>query len=281
MAYTQQFAPPHPRQSVLSTTSQASSSDHFSPTTSSTRFSLPGAPSIQSTLASSKNPANRVVPNIYERNLNKSRSIEVSVAAYAFLFSEIVQYTQKRVSGINDFERRCAHRSLTEHQHLLTSPPSRLNTLGYRIGTRVLEMLVWRAESSSKTPKREIRLLPVLLMIQSQVWKAIFGKPADGLEKSSANVDECLSSLVLLPMNCTKYISDMIIDNDPLFERHISVPRDISQLSCSSFTAGIVEAVLDGLNFVRLVSVQYEPLLTRFLASTGHSPQHSKCTVPF
>ena len=43
----------------------------------------------------------------------------------------------------------------------------------------------------------------------------------------------------------------MIIDNDPPVERHISVPRDFSQLSCSSFTAGIVEAVLDGLSFVR------------------------------
>lgn len=42
----------------------------------------------------------------------------------------------------------------------------------------------------------------------------------------------------------------MIIDNDPPIERHISVPRDMSQLSCSSFTAGIVEAVLDGLCFV-------------------------------
>ena len=42
----------------------------------------------------------------------------------------------------------------------------------------------------------------------------------------------------------------MIIDNDPPIERHISVPRDMNQLSCSSFTAGIVEAVLDGLSFV-------------------------------
>ena len=43
---------------------------------------------------------------------------------------------------------------------------------------------------------------------------------------------------------------DMIIDNDPPITRNISVPRDMSQLSCSSFTAGIVEAVLDGLGFV-------------------------------
>ena len=53
--------------------------------------------------------------------------------------------------------------------------------------------------------------------------------------------------------------ADMIIDNDPPITRHISVPRDMSQLSCSALTAGIVEAVLDGLGFVsvplsRLVS---------------------------
>lgn len=47
----------------------------------------------------------------------------------------------------------------------------------------------------------------------------------------------------------------MIIDNDPVVTRNISVPRDMSQLSCSSFTAGIVEAVLDGLGFVSLVCV--------------------------
>ena len=47
--------------------------------------------------------------------------------------------------------------------------------------------------------------------------------------------------------------TDMIIDNDPVITRSISVPRDMSQLSCSSFTAGIVEAVLDGLGFVSSV----------------------------
>ena len=48
-------------------------------------------------------------------------------------------------------------------------------------------------------------------------------------------------------------LADMIIDNDPPITRNISVPRDMNQLSCSSFTAGIVEAVLDGLGFVSFV----------------------------
>ncbi|KAF9056417.1 TRAPP complex subunit trs31 [Panaeolus papilionaceus] len=214
MAYTQ----PHPRLSVVSNSSQ--SSEHHSPT-SSTRFSLPSAPSIHAVVSGNKSNQNR--PNIYDRNLNKTRGTEVSAAAFAFLFSEMVQYTQKRVSGINDLERQ-------------------LNTLGYRIGTRVLELMVWRAEGSSKTPKREIKLLSVLMMIHTNVWKAVFGKAADAIERSVENSDEY-----------------MIIDNDPPIERHISVPRDMSQLSCSSFTAGIVEAVLDGLCFPARVTAHNTP----------------------
>ena len=56
---------------------------------------------------------------------------------------------------------------------------------------------------------------------------------------------------VTLYKSCIRDIlTDMIIDNDPIVTRSISVPRELSQLSCSSFTAGIVEAVLDGLGFV-------------------------------
>lgn len=58
----------------------------------------------------------------------------------------------------------------------------------------------------------------------------------------------------MTPSGCTAPASrrslDMVIDNDPSITRNISVPRDMSQLSCSSFSAGIVEAVLDGLGFV-------------------------------
>lgn len=45
--------------------------------------------------------------------------------------------------------------------------------------------------------------------------------------------------------------ADMISTNTPLFARSISVPREMSQLSVEAFTAGIVEAALDGLGFVR------------------------------
>src|ERR1700722_18556531 len=74
---------------------------------------------------------------------------------------------------------------------------------------------------------------------------------------------------------------DMIIDNDPVIERYISVPRDMSQLSCSSFTAGIVEAVLDGLGFVRL-RVYFMLILVDLIqlpACSSNGSQHTRTRI--
>lgn len=96
-------AHPPSRFSVLSSSS-LSSAELLSPTNTSARFSLPSAPSITTATTGNQKILSR--PNIYDRPLNKTRTAEVSAPAFAFLFSEIVQYMQKRVSGINDLERR-------------------------------------------------------------------------------------------------------------------------------------------------------------------------------
>lgn len=92
----------NPRMSVLSTASLPA--DNYSPASSTTRFSLPAGTPLSTVIS----PQVRSKANIYERNLNKTRTAEVSLSAFAFLFSEIVQYTQKRVTGIGDLERRYA-----------------------------------------------------------------------------------------------------------------------------------------------------------------------------
>jgi hypothetical protein len=51
----------------------------------------------------------------------------------------------------------------------------------------MLELLTWR----EKVAKRETRVLGVLYFIHNVVWKALFGKQADSLEKSTENEDEC------------------------------------------------------------------------------------------
>lgn len=80
------------------------------------------------------------------------------------------------------------------------------------------------------------------MIIHTQLWRAVFGKPADAIEKSVEKEDEY-----------------MIIDNDPQITRNISIPRDLSSLSCSAFSAGIVEAALDGLGFHGRVTAHNTP----------------------
>jgi hypothetical protein len=42
----------------------------------------------------------------------------------------------------------------------------------------------------------------------------------------------------------------MISDNEPVLTKYISVPRELSQLNCNAFLAGVVEAILDSAQFV-------------------------------
>jgi len=43
---------------------------------------------------------------IYHRPLNRSLKQELSLASFAYLFGEMVSYAQKRVTGIQDLEKR-------------------------------------------------------------------------------------------------------------------------------------------------------------------------------
>ena len=44
--------------------------------------------------------------NILDRPINKSRGVEVGLPAWAFLFSEVVSYSQTRVDSVADLEKR-------------------------------------------------------------------------------------------------------------------------------------------------------------------------------
>ncbi len=116
--------------------------------------------------------------DIVDRPRDKTRQNEVNASALSFLFGEIVSYTQNRVTGVTDLEKR-------------------LSLIGYRVGQRVLGMAMHRQEmlQNPKNPKRETKLLPTLLWIHTAFWKAAFGKPADSLERSTepGRSDECKS----------------------------------------------------------------------------------------
>eukprot|EP00903_Cladosiphon_okamuranus_P012181 g11424.t1 len=139
---------------------------------------------------------------------------EVSLSAFSFLFSEMVQYFQDRVTSIADLERK-------------------LEEAGYGMGLRVLELQTFR----ERLQKRRVRLLPMLQWVSSNVWKALFGKTADSLERSTENEDEY-----------------MIHEREPITNSFVSVPADLGQLNCAALVAGVIAGVLDGASFPARVS---------------------------
>lgn len=72
----------------------------------------------------------------------------------------------------------------------------------------------------------------ILQFVSAQVWKSLFGKPADSLERSIDHSDEF-----------------MIVDYEPLTSTYVSVPSDLGQLSVDAFISGIIAGVLDGAGF--------------------------------
>ncbi|QPG76440.1 hypothetical protein FOA43_003829 [Brettanomyces nanus] len=113
----------------------------------------------------------------------------------------------------------------------------KLNNLGYSVGLRALELTSlienfnknnMSSSGKSNVSKREIRILDMLQFIGSSIWKTLFDKPSDNLEKSSENENQY-----------------MIIDNNPVLSRFISVPKEYENLNCEAFVAGIIEGILD------------------------------------
>ncbi|KAF3452975.1 hypothetical protein FNV43_RR03408 [Rhamnella rubrinervis] len=157
--------------------------------------------------------------NVLDKPLSKGKQ-EVSLSAFAFLFSELVQYNQTQVDNIAELERR-------------------LEDAGYAVGARVLELLCHR----DKGNRRETRLLGILSFVHSTVWKVLFGKVADSLEKGTEHEDEY-----------------MISEKELLVNRFISIPKDMGTFNCGAFVAGIVRGVLDSAGFPAVVTAHFVPV---------------------
>ncbi|KAH9624622.1 hypothetical protein KSS87_000777 [Heliosperma pusillum] len=157
--------------------------------------------------------------NVLDKPLSKGKH-EVSLSAFAFLFSELVQFNQTQVDNITELERR-------------------LEDAGYAVGARVLELLCHREKGN----RRETRLLGILSFVHSTVWKVLFGKVADSLEKGTEHEDEY-----------------MISEKELLVNRFISIPKDMGTFNCGAFVAGIVRGVLDGAGFPAVVTAHFVPV---------------------
>lgn len=60
------------------------------------------------------------------------------------------------------------------------------------------------------------------------LWRHLFGRSADAIEHSSTAASEY-----------------MVSDNEPVVNGFVSVPREMSQLNCAAYVAGVLEGVCD------------------------------------
>jgi hypothetical protein len=151
--------------------------------------------------------------------------------------------------------------------------PRRLSDIGYQIGLRSLELLTYRSSiqsflltaahpnsgSSNNTShqfavqqpislhnvgalngRKEKNLIAMLQFLHSFIWKSLFGRVADGLEKATDKEDEYY-----------------IYDREPITNRFISVPKEFSHFNCATFIAGIINGILDGAEFQSDVSAHF------------------------
>ena len=90
----------------------------------------------------------------------------MSLTAFALLFSEMVQYCQTRSNTVPELQQK-------------------LHDLGFQVGARVLDLVFVRDRAS----RRETKLLNVLLMIKSTLWK---GRPS--VQCCYCSLDTCVAN---------------------------------------------------------------------------------------
>eukprot|EP00357_Protocruzia_adherens_P028818 CAMPEP_0115045538 /NCGR_PEP_ID=MMETSP0216-20121206/48206_1 /TAXON_ID=223996 /ORGANISM="Protocruzia adherens, Strain Boccale" /LENGTH=173 /DNA_ID=CAMNT_0002428433 /DNA_START=45 /DNA_END=566 /DNA_ORIENTATION=+ len=132
---------------------------------------------------------------------------EVSLSAFSFLFSEMVQYALSRVKA-SELE-------------------SKLQQFGYEVGPKILEL----ATSRSKINKRELKVVGMLQLVSTTIWKGLFNKNADSLERSIDDESQY-----------------MIHEKEPVTNKYISTSKE-SNVSVASYVAGMIEGILHAANF--------------------------------
>ena len=155
--------------------------------------------------------------SIYDKNL-KTKS-EIPVTTFSFLFSEMIQYMLSKSTEDKEFDIE-----------------EKLSSLGYPIGEKVLELCALR----DKNFKRETKIPQMLLFIHNNVWKMLFNKQADGLQKSTEDEDEY-----------------RIIENSPLTNKYIFSLKNSNSVNCAAFFAGIIEGILNSADFRCKVSAYF------------------------
>ena len=154
--------------------------------------------------------------NVLDINIKLKKEIPISL--FSFLFSEYIQYimSKKGETGKEyDIEEQ-------------------LSCLGYPIGEKLLEITTLR----EKGYKKETKIVNILQFLHNNAWKNLFGKQADGIQRSTDDIYEY-----------------RLIENKPVVNRFISEKG--SSVNCSSFIAGIIEGFLNSAGFLCKVSAYF------------------------
>jgi hypothetical protein len=158
---------------------------------------------------------------------------QVSLSAFAFLFAELVRDAQERVASVAELE-------------------SELTDLGYDLGWRLLELVSWRDRGG----RRETKVAQFLGMVSTTVWKAVFGRAADGVQFIQRDAQF------------------FIRDSDPITNRFFSTEEQSSYksgLNLAAFSAGILKGMLHAAGFPGDVEAHAyrpspsEPMITALL----------------
>jgi trafficking protein particle complex subunit 5 len=153
--------------------------------------------------------------NVMDSNIKTKKEIPVSM--FSFLFSEIIQYITKKPDSNKEYD--------FEEQ---------LSCFGYPIGEKMLELLSLR----EKSHKREVKIVNMLQLVHNVLWKHLFNKQADGIQRSTDDPYEY-----------------RILENNPIVNKYIS--QKGNNYNCVSFLAGIIEGFLNSAGFKSKVSAYY------------------------
>ena len=200
----------------------------------------------------------------------------VPLSAFAFLFSELVQYHCGSIAKTSDLELKCVarcargcrrpsprpflqvlyHKSDTPphppHTHsptptLLTRVcvPCRLKASGNEVGRRYYELSCYTFRE--RRGRRETDPERLLTFIQKGFWKSLFGKEAEALQRTA------------------EAGSYMIREVAPVTNKFISIPTDYGSVNCASFIAGIIQGALLAASFESEVSAHLNDGMTVYL----------------
>lgn len=116
------------------------------------------------------------------------------------------------------------------------NPINRLDEAGFSVGIKIVELFSIR----EKNYKRFTTISQLLNFITTVVWKQLFGKTIDTVERSNDNDLEY-----------------MIYETDPITNTFISVPEDIGDVNCAAFIAGIIRGIANQASLPAKVTTHY------------------------